>query len=47
MWKLSVMSLSYQRAFRDGALDMWGYLEECRRLDVDGVDLHLRLLESD
>jgi sugar phosphate isomerase/epimerase len=47
MWKLSVMSLSYQRAFRGGTLDVWGYLEECRRLDVDGVDLHSRLLESD
>jgi sugar phosphate isomerase/epimerase len=47
MWKLSVMSLSYQRAFRAGTMDLWGYLDECRRLDVDGVDLHLRLLGSD
>ena len=47
MLKLSVMSLSYQRAFRDGALDVFGYLDECRRLEVDGVDLHSRLLESD
>ena len=47
MWKLSVMSLSYQRSFRSGAMDLWGYLDECRRLDLDGVDLHLRLLGSD
>jgi sugar phosphate isomerase/epimerase len=47
MWKLSVMSLSYQRAFRAGAVSLWGYLDECRRLDLDGVDLHLRLLGPD
>jgi sugar phosphate isomerase/epimerase len=47
MWKLSVMSLSYQRAFGAGKMDVWGYLDECRQLDVDGVDLHMRLLESD
>ncbi|MGH2367134.1 MAG: sugar phosphate isomerase/epimerase family protein [Chloroflexota bacterium] len=46
MLKLSVMSLSYQRAFRDGTMDLWGYLDESRRLDVDGVDLHMRLLGS-
>ena len=47
MMKLSVMSLSYQRAFRDGRMDLWGYLDECRRLDLDGVDLHSRLLGSE
>ena len=47
MLKLSVMSLSYQRAFRAGQMDVLGYLDECRRLDLDGVDLHSRLLESD
>lgn len=41
------MSLSYQRAFREGKMDVFGYLAECRRLDLDGVDLHTRLLESD
>ena len=46
MLKLSIMSLSYQRAFRAGRMDVWGYRDECRLLDVDGVDLHSRLLES-
>ena len=46
MLKLSVMSLSYQRAFREGRMDLWGYLDECRRLDMDAVDLHARQLGS-
>lgn len=47
MLKLSVMTLSYQRTFRAGAMDLDAYLAECRLLDLDGVDLHTRLLESD
>ena len=47
MIKLSVMSLSYQQSFRAGTMNLAGYLAECRALDVDGVDLHSRLLESD
>lgn len=30
---------SYVRAFKDGRLDVSGFIRECKRLDVDGVEL--------
>lgn len=40
MLRLACMSLSYQRAFNAGKMDLFSYIEESRRLDLDGVDLH-------
>jgi L-ribulose-5-phosphate 3-epimerase len=40
MLRLACMSLSYQRAFNAGQMDLFSYIEESRRLDLDGVDLH-------
>lgn len=42
MMKLSIMSLSYQREFAAGRLDLAGFLDLCRELDADGVDLNTR-----
>lgn len=47
MLRLSVMSLSYQRAFRAGQMDFLSYIDECRALDLDGVDLHGRHFASE
>ncbi|MBI3463574.1 MAG: sugar phosphate isomerase/epimerase [Planctomycetes bacterium] len=40
MMKLCCLSLSYKRSFVAGKMDVWSFIEECRRLDLDGVDLH-------
>ena len=40
MMKLCCLSLSYKRTFQAGKMDVWSFIEECRRLDLDGVDLH-------
>lgn len=40
MLRLAVMSLSYQRAFRSGQMDFFSYIQTCRELGLDGVDLH-------
>jgi len=40
--KLACMSLSYQRAFRAGSMDVLGFVDACRALDLDGVDLNAR-----
>ena len=40
MMKLCCLTLSYRRTFQAGKMDIWSFIEECRRLDMDGVDLH-------
>jgi sugar phosphate isomerase/epimerase len=40
MMKLCCLTLSYRRTFQAGGMDIWSFIEECRRLDLDGVDLH-------
>ena len=42
MLRLAVMSLSYQRAFAAGQMDLFSYIEASRELGQDGVDLHGR-----
>jgi sugar phosphate isomerase/epimerase len=42
MLRLAVMSLSYQRAFAAGAMDLFSYIKTSRELGLDGVDLHGR-----
>ncbi|MAG36933.1 MAG: hypothetical protein CL878_11920 [Dehalococcoidia bacterium] len=46
MLKLSCLSLSYKRAFAAGTMDLFGFIERCRELDVDGIDIHSRDLAS-
>ena len=40
MMKLCCLTLSYKRTFAAGQMDMPAFLDECRRLGLDGVDLH-------
>jgi len=44
--KLCCLTLSYRRTFQAGKMDIWSFIEECRRLDLDGVDLHHDALVS-
>ncbi len=44
--KLSNYSLSYSRLFRDGQMDVFGFLKLCRELGVEGASLHVRDLKS-
>ena len=40
MLKLSILTLSYRQAFNDGRMELMRFLDTCRELSVDGVDLH-------
>jgi sugar phosphate isomerase/epimerase len=40
MMKLGCLTLSYKRTFAAGQMDLEGFLDECRALGLDGVDLH-------
>lgn len=40
MYRLCSMSLSYSRTFESGRMDLFTYIEEARRLELDGVDLY-------
>ncbi len=46
MLRLAIMSLSYQRAFTAGQMDLFSYIAESRELGLDGVDLHGRHFAS-
>ncbi len=46
MLRLAVMSLSYQRAFASGQMDLFSYIALSRSLQLDGVDLHGRHFAS-
>src|SRR5262245_15427473 len=46
MMKLCCLTLSYRRTFQAGKMDIWSFIEECRRLDMDGIDLHHDALSS-
>src|SRR5262245_37048363 len=46
MMKLCCLTLSYRRTFQSRKMDIWSFIEECRRLDLDGVDLHQDALTS-
>lgn len=47
MIKLTVLSLSYQRAFQAGNMDLFSFLDTCREVDLDGADLHARSFASE
>lgn len=47
MMKLACMSLSYQRAFRAGQMDLFSFIDACRALNLDGVDLNANSFATD
>jgi len=44
--KLGCMSLSYQRNFKAGRMDLESFIERCYQLRLDAVDLHARSFNS-
>lgn len=46
MMRLSCLTLSYQNQFRAGKMDIFSFMETCRALNLDGVDIHMSALKS-
>src|SRR6266568_97922 len=46
MMRLSCLTLSYQRQFRAGKMDIFSFLSNCRALDLDGADIHIGSLKN-
>lgn len=44
--KLGCMSLSYKDQFRDGKIDLPGFIDKAYDLRLDGIDLHTRAFAS-
>jgi sugar phosphate isomerase/epimerase len=42
MMRLSCLSLSFQNQFRAKKMDIFSYIKQCRALNFDGVDPHVR-----
>ena len=40
MMKLGCMSLSYQKEFSAGELDLEGFIDRAHKLRLDGIDIH-------
>ena len=46
MMKLGCMSLSYKDQFRDGKIDLAGFIDKAYELRLDGIDIHTRAFAS-
>ena len=46
MMRLSCLTLSYQKQFNSGKMDIFSFLTTCRALNLDGADIHIRSLKS-
>lgn len=44
--RLSCLSLSYQKLFRAGRMDLESFIVQARAMNLDGVDLHMQHLRS-
>src|SRR4051812_40828604 len=45
-YHVSQSTINYQAEFRSGKMDMFGFMDLCRTLDLDGVDIHVGQLKS-
>ena len=45
-YNVSCLTLSYGRMFSSGKMDIFSFLDGCRAMDLDGVDLHLQNLKN-
>ena len=43
---MSQSSINYQAEFRDGKMDIYSFMDTCRTLDLDGLDIHVGQLKS-
>lgn len=46
MMRLSCLTLSYQNQFRAGRMDIFKFMDTCRSLNFDGVDIHRSALTA-
>ena len=43
---ISQSSINYQAEFKSGKMDIFGFMDTCRALDLDGLDIHVGQLKS-
>jgi sugar phosphate isomerase/epimerase len=43
---VSQSTINYQAEFKSGKMDMFSFMDTCRALDLDGVDIHVGQLKS-
>jgi sugar phosphate isomerase/epimerase len=43
---VSQSSINYQAEFNSGKMDIFGFMDTCRALDLDGLDIHVSQLKS-
>ena len=45
-YHVSQSTINYQAEFKSGKMDMFSFMDTCRSLDLDGVDIHVSQLKS-
>ena len=45
-YHVSQSSINYQAEFNAGKMDIFGFMDTCRTLDLDGLDIHVSQLKS-
>src|SRR4051812_46334866 len=45
-YHVSQSTINYQAEFNAGKMDMFSFMDTCRTLDLDGVDIHVGQLKS-
>ncbi len=45
-YNVSCLTLSYGKQFSSGKMDIFSFLDTCRSLDLDGVDIHIQNLKG-
>jgi L-ribulose-5-phosphate 3-epimerase len=45
-YHVSQSTINYQAEFKSGKMDMFSFMDTCRTLDLDGVDIHVSQLKS-
>src|SRR5436305_14672616 len=45
-YHVSQSSINYQAEFRAGKMDIFSFMDTCRTLDLDGLDIHVGQLKS-
>src|SRR4030095_17248206 len=45
-YHVSQSTINYQAEFNAGKMDIYGFMDTCRALDLDGLDIHVGQLKS-
>src|ERR1044072_5347719 len=45
-YHVSQSSINYQAEFDSGKMDIFSFMDTCRALDLDGLDIHVKQLKS-